>query len=80
MTVVNIHEAKTHFSRLIQDALQGKKIIIAKGGKPLVTLTPLESAMPPRRGGQLKGLIKISDDFDAPLPDEVLKQFYGEDE
>lgn len=77
MISVNIHEAKTHFSKLINQALQGEEIVIAKGGKPLVTLTPYTEQVSPRKGGQLKGLIEIKDDFDHPLPNEVLKQFYG---
>ncbi|HLF66685.1 MAG TPA: type II toxin-antitoxin system prevent-host-death family antitoxin [Gammaproteobacteria bacterium] len=80
MISVNIHEAKTHFSKLINQALQGEEVVIAKGGKPLVTLTPYVERVSPRKGGQLKGLIQVSADFDAPLPDEILKQFYGDDE
>lgn len=74
--LVNIHDAKTHFSRLIKQALQGNEIIIASGGKPLIRLVPYEQETEIRHGGQFKGLIEISDDFDAPLPDEILKQFY----
>jgi len=77
MQVVNIHEAKTNFSKLIKEALSGDEIIIAKGGKPLIRLTPYKDELPPRKGGQLKGMMKISKDFDAPLPDNVLKQFYN---
>jgi prevent-host-death family protein len=77
--IVNIHEAKTHFSKYIQDALIGKEVIIAKGGKPLIKLVPYNVSTEERVGGQLKGLIEISDDFDAPLPTEILKQFYGEE-
>ena len=80
MISVNIHEAKTHFSKLIQQALQGEEIVIAKGGKPLVMLTPYVERISPRKGGQLKGLMQVRDDFDAPLPDELLKQFHGTDE
>ena len=77
--LVNIHEAKTHFSKYIQEALQGKEVIIAKGGVPLIKLTPSTEAAQERHGGQLKGILKVNDDFDAPLPQDILKQFYGEE-
>lgn len=77
MIFVNIYEAKTHFSKLINQALQGEEIVIAKGGKPLIVLTPYTEQHTTRKGGQLKGLIQIHDDFDAPLPDTVLNEFYG---
>ena len=65
----NIHEAKTHFSRLIQRALAGDEVIVAKAGKPLVRLVPVASAGP-RRPGSAKGLVEfMADDFDAPLED-----------
>jgi prevent-host-death family protein len=77
--LVNIHDAKTHFSRFINQALKGDEIIIARDGKPLIRLVPYTEEPEVRKGGQFKGLIQISDDFDAPLPDEILKQFYGEE-
>lgn len=77
--LINIHDAKTHFSKLITQALSGEDIIIARSGQPLVRLVPYSEETPIRRGGQLKGMIQISDDFDAPLPDDILKQFYGEE-
>ncbi len=73
---VNIHDAKTNFSKLINQALIGEDVIIARDGKPVVRLVPYIQEMQIRRGGQFKGLIQVSDDFDAPLPDELLKQFY----
>ncbi len=76
---VNIHDAKTHFSKLINQALTGEDVIIARDGKPIVRLVPYAEEIQTRRGGQFKGLIQISEDFDAPLPDELLKQFYGDD-
>lgn len=80
MATVNIHEAKTHFSKLINQALNGEEVIIAKGGKPLVRLMPYSESSPSKRkGGQLKGMIKIAEDFDAPLPQEILKNFYNDD-
>lgn len=79
MTFVNIHEAKTHFSKLIQQALLGEEIIISKSGIPLIKLTPYEKPMTKRKGGQLKGILLIKDDFDEPLPNDFLKSFYGEE-
>jgi prevent-host-death family protein len=74
---VNIHAAKTHFSRLVERAANGEEIIIAKAGKPVARLMPLAVPTRRRRLGLLKGKIKIADDFDAPLPEEVLRLFYG---
>ncbi len=78
MKAVNIHDAKTQFSKLIDRAMQGEEVIIAKAGKPVVKLVSL-SAQKKLQLGLLKGKISISDDFDAPLPDEVLKSFEGDD-
>jgi len=69
MRIVNIHEAKTNLSRLIQAALEGEEIIIARGNVPLVRLGLVESAKPTRRVGFAEGLVAMSDDFDAPLDD-----------
>jgi prevent-host-death family protein len=80
MTTVNIHDAKTHFSKIINKVLAGEEIIIAKGGKPLIRLTPYTETKTLRKGGQLKGMIEISHDFDAPLPKDAFKKLYGEDE
>ena len=77
--LVNIHDAKTHFSKFINQALKGDEVIIARGGKPLVRLVPYTDEPQIRRGGQFKGLIQISDDFDAPLPEEILRHFYGDE-
>jgi prevent-host-death family protein len=74
MYTVNIHQAKTHLSRLIEDAMQGEEIIIAKAGKPLVKLSSIESKKT-RRFGLLKGKIQLADDFDMPLPEDILKDF-----
>lgn len=76
--LVNIHDAKTHFSKLINQVLNGEDIVIARGGKPLVRLTPYSSEAEFRRGGQFKGLIEISDDFNDPLPEDMMKLFHGE--
>ncbi|NPT37410.1 type II toxin-antitoxin system Phd/YefM family antitoxin [Paraburkholderia xenovorans] len=77
MQTVNIHEAKTQFSRLVDAAAGGEEIIIAKAGKPAARLVPMEHAKVTRRFGGLKGKIRIADDFDAPLPDDVVAAFEG---
>lgn len=61
---VNIHEAKTHLSRLIEDVANGNEVLIAKGGRAMARLVPLGRDDSPRRAGLLKGRMKISDDFD----------------
>jgi prevent-host-death family protein len=76
MGTINIHEAKTHLSRLVDEAAAGKEIVIAKAGKPMARLTPYNKPARRKLGG-LKGL-KIRDDFDAPLPDDVICDFEGE--
>ncbi len=75
-TLVNIHEAKTHLSRLVQRAADGEDIVIAKAGAPMVRLVPYEPATEPRVPGAWKGKVWIADDFDDPLPDDVLAAFY----
>lgn len=76
MSAINIHEAKTHLSRLVEEASEGKEIIIAKHGRPVAKLVAIASASAPRIGA-LKGKLHIPADFDAPLPDEVLAAFEG---
>jgi prevent-host-death family protein len=73
--LVNIHEAKTHFSRLVERASKGEEIIIARAGRPLARLMPLASPTRPRRPGLLKGRIRISKNFDAPLPRNIARAF-----
>ncbi len=77
MTTVNLHAAKTHFSRLVDAAAAGEEIIIAKAGKAVAKLVPLTTAQkrPKRRLGLLAGRAIIPADFDAPLPDSVLADF-----
>jgi len=77
MRTVNIHAAKTHLSRLVEDAAAGEEIIIAKSGKPLARLCPLGARPGKRKLGILEGKLRIPEDFDAPLPDEVLDAFEG---
>ncbi len=81
MRIINIYEAKTHLSKLINEALQGEEIVIAKSGHPLIRLIPFEeSDAPKRKGGQLSGMMMVSDDFDDPLPESIMKQFYSDDD
>lgn len=75
MHKVNIHKAKTQFSKLVESAINGKKTIIAKSGKPVAKIVPIISKKPKRRPGMLKGKIKIADDFDAPLSEDILGSF-----
>lgn len=75
-TEVSVHEAKTHLSRLLDEAMAGEDIVIARSGKKLVRLVPVEEAPVHRAFGTAKGLFVLPDDWDAPLPDEVLEEFY----
>jgi prevent-host-death family protein len=74
MPTVNIHEAKTHFSKLIEKALQGKETTIGKHGVPVAKLVPFPKNEQVRTGGQLKGKIHIAKDFDK-LPKSFMKHF-----
>ena len=78
MRRVNMHAAKTHWSRLVEAAAAGEEIVIAKAGRPVARLVPLETHVQPRRPGLLKGTIWIADDFDAPLSETVEAAFRGE--
>jgi prevent-host-death family protein len=73
--MINIHEAKTHLSRIVEEVAAGKEVIIAKAGVPMVKIVPLSQKRPPLKYGLLKGRIRVSNDFDAPLPASVLKDF-----
>lgn len=75
--VLNIHEAKTHLSRIVEEVAAGKEIIIAKAGKPIARLSPITANVKKKRLGLLKGRIKVPADFNAPLADEVLAGFEG---
>ena len=77
MTTVNIHEAKTHLSRLLKRVAAGETIIIARAGTPVARLAPLEDADRVREAGFVREGLRIADDFDAPLPRDVLERFYG---
>ncbi len=79
MKTVNIHDAKTHLSRLIEDVSAGEEVIIARNGKPVARLLPVLARSCPRRPGQWRGKVRIGADFDAPLPPALSKAF-GADE
>ncbi len=76
MQTVNIHEAKTHLSRLLEMVSKGEEIIIGKFGKPIAKIVPLTSSKKDRPFGSQKGKMKVSDDFDA-LPKEIEESFYN---
>lgn len=81
MTItVNIHAAKTQLSRLLEQVEAGEEIVIARAGKPIARIVPLGQSRPQRRLGLLAGQFTVSDDFDAPLPDELLDLFEGKDD
>ena len=76
MRQINIHEAKTHLSRLVEEAAAGEEIVIAKAGKPIARLMPLAEHEPQHRNpGMFAGRIRIRDNFDDPLPPEIAKAF-----
>jgi prevent-host-death family protein len=76
MTItVNVHDAKTHFSRLLEQAHAGQEIVLAKAGKPYARLVPLDRPAPRRQAGRLSG--RLSPDFFDPLPDSELTGWEG---
>ena len=80
MRTVNIHEAKTHLSRLVDAAARGEPFIIAKAGKPLVKVVPLDAPTAPKRFDFMAGQFTVPDDFDTMYQEEIEKMFYGDDE
>ena len=74
---VNLYEAKTHLSALVDRAADGEEIVIAKAGKPRARLVPVSTLHKPRRPGGGKGKVWVADDFDAPLPADLLAAFNG---
>ena len=73
---VNIHEAKTNLSKLIEKVEAGEEVIIARAGKPVARLLPIEQPMPARRvPGSASGQIWVADDFNDPLPPEIQRYF-----
>lgn len=77
MKIVDIHEAKTHLSRIVDEVAAGAEVIIAKAGKPLARLSPLKGVRKPKRLGLLKGKIKVPKDFNSPLDEEIIGGFEG---
>ena len=75
----NVHEAKTHFSRLLQRVAAGEEVTIARDGVPVARLVPIEAMTTPRKLGLYRGKIQMADDFDAPLPADILAGFLGEE-
>lgn len=78
MKHVNVHQAKTHLSKLLQRVAAGEELVIANRGVPVARLLPVTVRRPHRELGTERGKLKVSGDFDAPLPPELLAQFYGE--
>ena len=81
MDTFNIHEAKTHLSRLVERAAKGEPFVIAKAGKPMVKVVPyveVEPAPARSRLGSLAGLIDVPDDFDEMGREEIERMFYGD--
>ena len=79
MRKINIHEAKTHLSRLVEEAAAGEAFIIAKAGKPMVKVEAIKTLADRKRSriGFLKGKIKVPDDFDRMAEDEIIALFEG---
>ena len=77
MLTYNIHEAKTHFSKLIEHTQNGEEILIAKAGKPVAILKPISDEKPRYVLGVLKGQIRLGTAFNDPLPEEILDGFEG---
>lgn len=76
MTEVNIHEAKTHLSRLLSRVAAGEEVVISRAGRPVAKLVPITKRRKRPMLGRDRGKGWIAEDFDAPLPPEVLAQFY----
>jgi prevent-host-death family protein len=74
---VNLYEAKTRLSELVERAARGEETVIAKAGQPKARLVPVVPKQRPRKPGAWKGRVRIADDFDAPLPDDLARAFGG---
>jgi prevent-host-death family protein len=74
---VNLYEAKTQLSDLVERAARGEEVIIAKAGQPKARLMPLARTQRPRKPGAWKGRVVVAPDFDAPLPEDLLEAFEG---
>ena len=79
MKSVNVHEAKTHFSKLLARVERGQEVVISRAGKPIARLVPHAAKPRPPVFGADRGKFVVPDDFDASLPDEVLASFEGDD-
>jgi prevent-host-death family protein len=81
MSAVNLHDAKTQFSRLVDRAAAGETIVIAKAGRPVARLVPLEPVTSdgPRRTGFMLGMYSVPDDFDRMFEDEIRSAFEGDE-
>jgi prevent-host-death family protein len=77
MVQVNTHEAKTRFSRLLRRVAAGEEITIANRGVPVARLVPIPAGETTRKLGLFQGQMTVPDDFDAPLPDDILDAFEG---
>ena len=75
MAEVSVHEAKTHLSKLLQRVAGGEEIVIARGGKPVARLVPVSNL--PRKLGCDEGVFEVPADFDASLPEDLLRRFEG---
>lgn len=73
--IVNVREAKTNLSRLLEKVRQGEEVVIGKGGRPVARLVPIEAPRVRREPGSARGTFRMSDDFDSPLPKRLLETF-----
>jgi prevent-host-death family protein len=80
MKIVNIHEAKTTLSQLLESVLAGEEVVISKAGTPLARLVPYHINKKPRSPGYWQGQVTMAEDFDEALPPEILSGFMGNDE
>jgi prevent-host-death family protein len=78
MAEVNVHQAKTHLSRLLRRVEEGEEVVISRAGKPVARLVPVAPAKKLRELGQYRGQIWIAEDFDGPLPEDLQRAFDGE--
>ena len=77
MSMVNIHEAKTHLSKLVEQVEHGETVIIARAGKPVARLVPLEQQVPRSRSGFLSGAFTTPEDFDTMASEQIVALFQG---
>ena len=73
----NIQEAEANFPKILEEAVSGGEVIIAREGKPLARISRIDESVPKIKFGVLKGKVKAAEDFDAPLPEELLSEFEG---